>query len=400
LQNHVQSNAAPRRGPQRVAVEIADAARFAEIRPAWLDLLTRAAEPNAFMDPALVRAAAAADPDIPIQVLLAWTPCDGSAAQRLVGVWAFAVSRPAKSPMPLRMLNAPVHAHGHLATPVVDRADPDEVLNAMLDAVADDEQCPKIIALTAMGTEGPTMAALARVLVGRDSVPCIFEKSARPKLASDLDGESYLKNAMSTGSRKKLRQHRRRLGEKGALARVTASDPAAVRRAIEEFLVLEASGWKGRQGTAFLCYPAQAAFMRTAMVALAEQGCASIDALRINGEPVSMQLILRCGDAAFTWKTAFDERFQDFSPGMLLLEDYTASLLADEGIAFVDSCAQDDSGFMAVWTERQPVADLWLDARRGGSLAFRSLSSLQKSYRDLRATAKSAYHAARRPRKR
>ena len=110
-----------------------------------------------------------------------------------------------------------------------------------------------------------------------------------------------------------------------------------------------------------------------------------------------MQIIL-CGEAP-SGKTAFDE-FQDFSPGMLLLEDYTASLLADERIAFVDSCAQDDSGFMAVWTERQPVADLWLDARRGGSLAFRSLSALQRSYRELRATAKSAYHAARRPRKR
>ena len=111
-----------------------------------------------------------------------------------------------------------------------------------------------------------------------------------------------------------------------------------------------------------------------------------------------MQLILRCGDAAFTWKTAFDERFQDFSPGMLLLEDYTASLLADERIAFVDSCAQDDSGFMAVWSERQGVADLWFDVRRGGSLAFRSLSALQKSYRDLRATAKNAFYATRRPR--
>src|SRR5438034_7344776 len=242
LQNHVQSKAIPRRAPQRVAVEIADAARFAAIRPAWLDLLARAAEPNAFMDPALVRAAADTDPEVSIRVLLAWMPCDGSAAQRLVGVWAFAVSRPRKSPMPLRMLNAPVHVHGHLATPVVDRAAPDEVLDAMLDAVAADAQCPKIIALTAMGTEGPTMAALTRVLAGRGSAPCIFERSARPKLASELDGENYLKNAMSAGSRKKLRQHRRRLGEKGALTHVTASDPEAVRRAIEEFLVLEASG--------------------------------------------------------------------------------------------------------------------------------------------------------------
>jgi hypothetical protein len=46
------------------------------------------------------------------------------------------------------------------------------------------------------------------------------------------------------------------------------------------------------------------------------------------------------------------------------------------------------------------VADLWFDVRRGGSLAFRSLSALQKSYRDLRATAKNAYYATRRPRKR
>ena len=51
-----------------------------------------------------------------------------------------------------------------------------------------------------------------------------------------------------------------------------------------------------------------------------------------------MQLVVRAGTAAFTWKTAYDERFRDFSPGMLLLEDYTAALLADERIAFADSC--------------------------------------------------------------
>ena len=96
-----------------------------------------------------------------------------------------------------------------------------------------------------------------------------------------------------------------------------------------------------------------------------------------------MQIVGRAGAAAFTWKTAYDEQFQDFSPGMLLLEDYTAAFLADETIASVDSCSLDDSGYMAAWTERQPVADLWIDARRGGSLAFRVLSALQtKTYRD------------------
>ena len=407
MRKHAELATAAARAPARaiphaasagLVAEVVVASRFAAMRAAWHDLVARAAEPNAFMDPALVASAAATNSEVPIRVVLAWQPSEG--VSRLVGAWAFALDRPRKSPLPLRMLIAPVHVHAHLATPVVDRDCPDEALDAMLDALAADTQCPKIVALEAMGTDGATMAALARVLEARGSAPCLFERSQRPKLASALDGESYLKNALSAGSRKKLRQHRRRLAEQGALTRVTTSDPPALARAIEDFLALEASGWKSRQGTAFLCDPAQAAFLRAAVAALAENGGVTIDALAIDGRPVSMQIILRCGSAAFTWKTAFDEKFQDFSPGMLLLEDYTTSFLADEAIDYVDSCAQDDSGFMAVWSERQGVADLWFDVRRGGSLAFRSLSALQKSYRDLRATAKNAYYATRRPRKR
>jgi len=108
----------------------------------------------------------------------------------------------------------------------------------------------------------------------------------------------------------------------------------------------------------------------------------------------------RAGAAAFTWKTAYDEQFQDFSPGMLLLEDYTTAFLADKSIAYVDSCAHDDSGYMSAWIERQAVADLWIDARRGGSLAFRVLSGSQKRYRDARAMTKSAYLALQSWRKR
>jgi CelD/BcsL family acetyltransferase involved in cellulose biosynthesis len=202
---------------------------------------------------------------------------------------------------------------------VLDRDCLDEALRAMLDAVCADAQCPKIIALEAMAADGPTMAALTRVLDSRGSVPCVFERAQRPKLVSGVDGETYLKNALSSGSRKKLRQHRRRLGEKGALVRVTLANPHELAPAVEDFLALEASGWKGRQGTAFLSNVQHAAFLRATVTALAAQGAVTIDALTVDGRPVSMQIILRSGRAAFTWKTAFDEDFGDFSPGMLLL---------------------------------------------------------------------------------
>src|SRR5205085_4879736 len=63
-------------------------------------------------------------------------------------------------------------------------------------------------ALPIFGTEGPTMAALARRLEARGTPPCIFEYSARPKLASELGGESYLKAAMSAS-----RSEERRVGK-------------------------------------------------------------------------------------------------------------------------------------------------------------------------------------------
>jgi CelD/BcsL family acetyltransferase involved in cellulose biosynthesis len=372
-----------------VAVEIADGSRLAALRPAWIDLLARADVPNALMDPVMVRAAADNYPEEPCRSLLAWKPDDGR--RRLVGVWAFSVGRAHQSAFPTRVLNIPPGPHHYLATPVIDRSCLDDTLAAIFDMLAAEPTLPKIVALDAMGTDSPTMEALTRVLTARGSTPCILQQSCRPKLASPLDGKTYLENALSSSSRKKLRQHRRRLAEKGTLSAVIASEPAAVRNALEDFLAMEASGWKGRCGTALLSSEADASFMRTAIVAMAELGCASVHALQLDQRPVSMQIVLRAGPAAFTWKTTYDEQYQDYSPGMLLLEEYTQAFLADKTVAYVDSCAQDDSGFMSAWTERQPIADLWIDVRRGGSLEFRLLGNLQRLYRDLRASAKDAY---------
>jgi hypothetical protein len=54
---------APAGEPHAVTAEVVDAARFAALQPAWLDLVARAAEPNAFMDPALLAATAQTGPD-------------------------------------------------------------------------------------------------------------------------------------------------------------------------------------------------------------------------------------------------------------------------------------------------------------------------------------------------
>jgi len=372
-----------------VSVEVAGAARLAEIQSEWRDLVARADAANVFMHPLLV-ALGARYPDARCVTLLGWR--DNGGRRQLVGLWAFNIARAPRSIIPVSVLAAPPFAHAFLAAPVIDRNALDETLQAMLNAIAGDPALPKILALDGMRADGATMQALARVLAARGSQPCHLRRSVRPMLACRRDAAASVDTMLSASTRKKLRQHRRRLAEKGALEATTIVEPEAVARAVEDFLKLEAAGWKGRERSALLCNSRDATFTREMMAALAPHGEAWVHALTLDGVPVSMQIVLRAGATAFTWKTAYDERLRDFSPGMLLLEDYTAAFLADPRIATVDSCAYDEASFMAVWDGREAMIELWLDARRGGSPAFVYLSRLQNIYLRLRAQAK-AIHA-------
>lgn len=382
---------APSNTDARITIETADAARLVDIDAAWAELAGRADTANVFMNPALVRQAARAYAGRRFLALLAWEHNGGD--QRLVGLWAFSVGRPRRCLAPVTALNAPVFEHAYLATPVIDRARLDATFDAMLDHIAASAELPKLVALESMGMDGATMQALTRVLTARENPPHIFAATRRPMLVSDLDGKTYLERSLSASSRKKLRQHRRRLGEKGALASRVVTDAEAVCRAFEDFLTLEASGWKGGEGTALQCRDADAAFARSMIAVLAARGEAAMHVLELDGRPVSMQIVLRAGPAAYTWKTAYDEAFGNFSPGALLLEDYTAAFLADRTIVSVDSCAFDDTSYMATWRERQTIADLWFDVRRGRPAAFTITTQWQRAYLALRRAAKSLYHS-------
>lgn len=365
-----------------ITVERASDSRLAGIEPEWRELLTRAHEPNVFMDPALARLAG--ESCVP---LLAW-----SGEHRLLGVWVFSIARRSS----LRVLQSPAFSHAYLATPVIDRDCAEAVLAAMLDFIACDASLPKQVALDPIRSDGPTMRALARVLAARKTPLCVLQEAKRPVLASRLDAKQYFEKALSASSRKKLRQHRRRLEEKGALESRVDVAPEQVSGAFEQFLKLEAAGWKGRRGTALLCEAADVAFSREMIARLAARGDASIHGLYQQGNAVALQVVLRAGANAFTWKTAYDEALADFSPGMLLLEDYTAAFLADRSITLVDSCAFDDSGFMSAWSERETIASVLFDARQGGSVTSVAHALLQKAILVLRARAKAIYLEGRR----
>ncbi|HEY2360162.1 MAG TPA: GNAT family N-acetyltransferase [Candidatus Angelobacter sp.] len=125
------------------------------------------------------------------------------------------------------------------------------------------------------------------------------------------------------GTRPKFRSHLRRasrqLEEQGTLAlkHYSAADPEA----LEKFYALEASGWKGEEGTAIKCDPCTRQFYDSVAQAAARDGYLSLDFLELNGKPIAGHFGFNLRGRYFLAKAGYDEAFRRHGPGQLLVNE-------------------------------------------------------------------------------
>jgi CelD/BcsL family acetyltransferase involved in cellulose biosynthesis len=136
------------------------------------------------------------------------------------------------------------------------------------------------------------------------------------------------------GMRTKLRQARRKLGDIGKVERHIVRDPALLPGALDEFLELEASGWKGaaHEGTAIKLHPPVLAFFRQLTESFGRTGRCEVNLLRCGDRNVAGRFALRSGGVWNQVKIAYDEEFHRYSPGNLLLESALQRLCDDPQI--------------------------------------------------------------------
>lgn len=120
--------------------------------------------------------------------------------------------------------------------------------------------------------------------------------------------------ALSRNRRGALRRKRRDLAAEGAVA-VSFEEGD---EGYEDFLALEASGWKGRRGTAIASDPSTRQFYEHVVAWCRDEGRLRLSFLRLDGRPVAAMLGL-VDDRTWWWlKAGFDEAYGRFSPGLLL----------------------------------------------------------------------------------
>ena len=168
-----------------------------------------------------------------------------------------------------------------------------------------------------------------------------------------------------------------------------ARGPDDIRHAIEAFLTLEATGWKGRERTAMAIDRYRAAFAREAVYRLAEQDLCRIHSLLLNGRVIASLVVLVEAGVAYTWKTAYDETFASYSPGVLLAIEVTKQHLEDPNIEITDSCAVPDHPVMSrLWSERRPIGTLVMGLAPASDRIVGQAASHLPLYRDTRDFAK------------
>ena len=75
----------------------------------------------------------------------------------------------------------------------------------------------------------------------------------------------------------------------------------------------------------------------------------------LDGQPIAMLISLLTPPGAYSYKTAFDERYARYSPGVLVQRE-NLDLLDDAAVRWCDSCAAADHPMIDhIWRERRAI---------------------------------------------
>jgi CelD/BcsL family acetyltransferase involved in cellulose biosynthesis len=151
-------------------------------------------------------------------------------------------------------------------------------------------------------------------------VESVFERA--PFVRVDGDWETYYHSRIDRHRRKEIDRCRRRLMDTHRLDyEWVAPDRDRVDALLDEGLRLEASGWKGRAGTAIVSDPATATFYREIARWAASQGWLRLGFLRADGKAVAFEFALEKDGVVSLLKGGYDEGLSRLGPGILLLHD-------------------------------------------------------------------------------
>lgn len=255
-----------------------------------------------------------------------------------------------------------------LGTPLVAGAPVDEALAGLVDGLLAwaREGGPQVAVLDWFDEQHAGMGATLREVCEDRRVPLWTERTWERPTTSEGDRPMSIEGALSSTRRYELRRRERRLEEELG-GPVEVVDRAGDESAVEDFLNLEASGWKASEGDAYLLSPERADWFRAICGNFSRSGRLHLLSLCVGDRAVAMQCHLRQGPETFLLRLAHDASLDRLGLGVLL-HVRAVGYLAERGVEVVDTCASPDNPFLGeLYTGRRRLSTFVLGT--GGLLA-------------------------------
>jgi CelD/BcsL family acetyltransferase involved in cellulose biosynthesis len=348
--------------------------------PAWEALAAEALEPNVFYEPWMLLPAwryFGTRRDIRV-VLVFRTESSGPAGSKsLCGVFPIERERWYRE-LPVRVVRLWKHPHCFLGTPLIRADFAVETLAAFLDWLVSDERLPSMMEFRYIPSEGSFSQLLVDELNRRELLSFVPERFTRALFRPTTDGANYLEAALSGKRRKELRRQANRLSERGRLECLQLSPQGDVQAWIQDFLSLEASGWKGKDGGALAVNEATREFFLAVVTEAFRQDRLMMSALTLDGRPIAQKCNFLAAPGSFAYKIAYDETYAGYSPGVHLEIENIRCWGQRPEIVWMDSCAVWNH-FMAtrLWTERRTIQTVLVATGRWPSDAVVSVLPLR-----------------------
>jgi hypothetical protein len=319
----------------------------------WGNLADRASEPNVFNEADFLS--------------IAMEQCDVQSCALLACMWS---GKPGTSPLvglmplvqqkgygrwPVRYTQNWLHNNSFLGTPLVRVGFERAFWTRLLGFLDEQPDAGLFLHLEKMALDGPLFAALSEFAKDTNRRCDIVQSGQRAVLASTTDGSIYYAETVRKKKRKELNRLRNRLSELGSLETVEGLGAQSLGEWTEEFLALERQGWKGQNHSALADQTdTRSLFIKTLEHAQKRDRLHCI-AMRLDGRAIAMLVNFLSPPGGFSFKTAFDENYAHFSPGVLLQID-NLDVLAKNNLKWMDSCAVEGHPMInSLWAERREI---------------------------------------------
>jgi hypothetical protein len=336
--------------------------------PAWDELASASLEPNPIYEswmllPAL-RNLAGGD-QIQCALVFRRDPANASRAPLLCGM--FPLERiPRYMGLPVSAWSFWKHNHCGLTTPLIRKQYAREVLAALFRWLASDASKCHVLELKHVPGDGPFNQLLADQVNSNGIAPLVLQWYSRAVFRPMETADAYLAAALSGKHRKALRRRTEQLSGLGRLEYLVAGEETDIESWIESFLRIEASGWKGHQGSAMACKVSDRNFFVQVIRNAFQNDRLLMTALTVGGKTIAQNCYFRAGCGSFHFKPAFDEEYARFSPGFHMECELIRYLHSRPEIEWMDSVTTADNElYNRLFLGRRTIQSLAIPVREG-----------------------------------